>query len=275
MSWLARSFDQYTIAWLLITSIIGGIVGASIKFIFEGLLAPHVSSKRDVRRLVNLYTAPLLRSAETLERRINNLLRNNAKAWYSSSEYYRMSTLYSFAEYLGWVKAIERDFGFVPYEGIRRGKQFNRHLYGLFRALSSFAYFRWCEDETAVEESLVPRDMLKAIGEAMTRDVPDRHVKEFTQFLYSYANDATFARWFLELDQFLLKSGLDSVLRLERLIAAGANLRALIAFLDPKGKSVEKRQIANLESIKHIEVRDELEKEFPMLLPTITRNANS
>ena len=49
----------------------------------------------------------------------------------------------------------------------------------LSRAIASFAYFRWCEDEAAVEESSVQRGMLRAIGEAMTRDVPDRHVKEF------------------------------------------------------------------------------------------------
>ena len=58
MDWLGQSFDQYTVVWLLITSIIGGIVGASIKFLFEGLLTPRVTSKRDTRRLVRPYTVP-------------------------------------------------------------------------------------------------------------------------------------------------------------------------------------------------------------------------
>jgi len=41
MNWLTKSFGQYTIAWLLIASTIGGIVSASVKFIFDDILGPR------------------------------------------------------------------------------------------------------------------------------------------------------------------------------------------------------------------------------------------
>jgi hypothetical protein len=45
-SWLTRSFDQYTVAWLLLSSIIGGVVGASVKFLFDDVLSPRLGSRR-------------------------------------------------------------------------------------------------------------------------------------------------------------------------------------------------------------------------------------
>jgi hypothetical protein len=265
MNWMRESFDQYTIAWVLIASTIGGIVGASVKFVFENLLGPKVTSRREARRLLDLYTAPILRSAEALERQVNNFVRNAAKGSYGESEYYHLSTLYTFGDFLGWVKIIERDFGFVPYESTNRGRDFTHHLYGPFKALTSFAYFKWSDDEAAIEASLVPRHMLRAIGEAMTSGVPERHVKEFTQFLYSYANDPTFVRWFQELDEFLLGAERGDRMRMDRLVATGANLRAFIVFLDPKGKSVDRRRIANVDRA-HPQVRAMLKTEFGGLL---------
>jgi hypothetical protein len=40
--------------------------------------------------------------ALALERRINIMVRNEEKRWFSTDEYMRLSTLYIFGEYLGW-----------------------------------------------------------------------------------------------------------------------------------------------------------------------------
>ena len=199
-----------TAIWALLASVVGGIIGAGVKFTFEDLLRPKVGWRRDSQHIVSRFTTPLLRSAETLERRINNLVRNEDARWYQTDEYYRLSTLYAFGEYFGWMRAIERRFGFIPVEAMRHGRVFTTRLYGIVRALSSFAYFRGYQ-AAEVEASAVPRLMLTAIGEAMTA-TDHESVMEFTEFVTRYVNDPQFARWFAELDQFLRRTHPDDPL---------------------------------------------------------------
>ena len=110
--------------------------------------------------------------------------------------------------------------------------------------MSSFRYFRWSKDEAPVERSLVPRKLFTAMGEVTIAD--DAGVLEFSEFCVRYVNDGQFRRWFAELDAFLA-AVCDDPYRWDRLICAGANLRALIWVL--RGTVVPKSQadLANLD----------------------------
>jgi len=278
MSWLTTSLDEHTIVWTFLSALVGGLVGASVRFLFEDLLRHRLGWRRTVREVIRGNTTPLLRAAETLERQINNFVRNQEQGWYSGSEYYRLSTLYTFGEYLGWIRIIERRFGFLPYESSRAGKRFNRRLYGVFRALSSFGYFRG-ESPLAVERSQVPRRMLTAIGEVMIAgagsEAEGERVRQFTDFVVTYGRDAQFRRWFQDLDGFLRRAEKREPFEWDRLIAVGANIRALIAHLDPKGAMVARRELSNLPLVIHEDLRDELKQEFADLLTPVTRRSTS
>ena len=66
MNWLTQSFQQYTVAWILISSLVGGIIGAFVKFLFEDVVRPYFGWRRDTAAIVRRYTTPLIRSAEAL-----------------------------------------------------------------------------------------------------------------------------------------------------------------------------------------------------------------
>lgn len=254
-----------TAIWALLASVVGGIIGAGVKFTFEDLLRPKLSWRRDTQHIVSRFTTPLLRSAEALERRINNLVRNEDARWFETDEYYRLSTLYAFGEYFGWMRVIERRFGFVPVEAMRRGRAFTTRLYGIVRALSSFAYFRGCQPAD-VGASTVPRLMLTAIGEAMTA-VDHESVIEFTEFVTRYVNDPQFARWFADLNQFLRRAHPDDPLTWDRVLVAGAQLRALLGFLDPRGRVVPGRPLANLDQLLTPGLQAQLAKDLAAWVP--------
>jgi hypothetical protein len=268
MNWLTQSFQQYTVAWIVISSLVGGMIGAFVKFLFEDVLRPFFGWRRDTAAIVRRYTTPLIRSAESLERRINILVRNEQRKWFEEDEYFRLSTLYVLGEYLGWVRIVERRFGFLPFESSRRGRKFNRHLNGLFRALTSHAYFRAHPDTDAVERSVVPRLMLTAIGEAMRREGENDAVLGFTEFLLAYARDPQFRRWFADIESLLRSAHRSNPLCWDRLIAAEATLRALVVFLDPRGAMTASRKLANLELLVDEHVARALEEEFPHLVDT-------
>jgi hypothetical protein len=267
VDWLTSSFNDRSVAWIVLSSFVGGLMGVAVKFGFEDVLRPILGLHRETRRVVQRYRAPLVRSADSLERRLNILIRNEDKAWFTNDEYFRISTLYQFGVVLGWIRVIEQRFGFLPFETSRRGSRFNQHVNGIFRALSSHAYFRGVGDAAAIEASAVPRLMLTAVGEAMSGKGEDPTVIGFTDFVALYSNETRFRRWFLELENFLAKANLDNPLNWDRLIATAANLRGLIRLLDPKGAMVNARTLENLERIKHPSVVAALEREFPHLTP--------
>jgi hypothetical protein len=262
MDWLTDSFEEYTVAWILISSFVGGVVGASVKFLFEDILRPRLGTRRETRAVTRKYATPLVRSAEALERRINNLIRNRDRRWYEDSEYYRLSTLYAFAEHLSWIRMVEEEFGFLPFESSRKGREFNQRSNGIFRALSSFAYFGWSDEFEAIDASQVPRLMLTAVGEAMIDDDGTKP-RRFTDFIVRFGTDEQFRRWFGDLDNFLGRACGGDNYAWDRLIAAGANLRAFVTFLDPKGSLVHRRAIVNLSLLAHSEVGRQLAQEFP------------
>ena len=261
MGWLTASFQQYSVAWILISAFVGGVVGSATKFVFEDVLRPRLGLRREAKAVLARFTTPLLRSSETLERQINNFVRNAEKDWYRTSEYYRLSTLHAFAEHLAWVRLIERRLGFVAIEHSRAGRRLDERLNGVFRAMSSFRYFRW-SDDGAVERSAVPRRLFTAMGEVtIVRDDGHDGAMEFSQFCVRYVNDPQFQRWFRELDEFLAAAH-DDPFRWDRLIAAGANLRALVRMLSPSSRAGRDTAVANLDRLRHTQVRALLEKEL-------------
>ncbi|MEV4173848.1 hypothetical protein [Nonomuraea sp. NPDC049709] len=267
MSWINQAINQHTALWLLLSSLIGGVVGAAVTFLFQDLLRPWLTGRRDARRVLSRYTMPLLRSAERLETRINILVRNADRGWYASDEYYRVSTLYSFGEYLGWIRNIEREFAFVRLESGRRSREFTKRFNGLFRAMSSFSYFRWHPDPDAVSASEVPRLMCAGIGEVMTSKEGTDDVLDFSEFVDRWGSGPEFTRWFRELDAVLRRAEQADALCGDRLILAAANLRALITLLDPKQRMVDRRPLANLDRLHHDALRQRLLTEFPVLAP--------
>jgi hypothetical protein len=246
---------------LIVSSLVGGIIGSAVRFGFEDILRPRLGASREIQATTRKYTTPLIRSAESLERRINNFLRNIDLGWYGTDDYYRTSTLYVFANYLAWIQIIEENFGFLPYESSRFGRVFNRRLNGFFRAMSSFSYFSWCADRSAVEESQVPRLALTALGE-LTENPDASAPLRYSEFVAVYRDNEELRGAFSYLDKFLRGAEAGDLFRRDRLIAAGANLRALIRLLDEHGRFVPLRGVSNIDLTVHPEVARELSDEF-------------
>lgn len=264
VGWLSQSLHQNTVAWLIVASLVGGIIGSAVRFGFEDILRPPLGAARAVQATTRKYSTPLIRSAESLERRINNFLRNIDLGWYGTDDYYQTSTLYVFANYLAWNQIIEESFGFLPYESSRSGRVANRRLNGFFRAMSSFSYFSWSAERSAVEESQVPRLVLTAMGE-LTENPDASAPPRYSEFVAVYRDNDEFRSAFGYLDKFLRGAESGDPFRRDRLIAAGANLRALIRLLDEHGRFVPLRGASNLDLAIHPEVARELSDEFHYL----------
>lgn len=264
MSWLEKIFQEFSIAWLFLSGIIGGLTSLSLKFVFEEIIGYQLKRKREIKQAVRQYSAPLIRTGDSLERRINNLIRNIDKNWFKEGEYYRSSTLFTFGEFFAWVYILEQRVNYLQFTSSRQTKLFEDRLNGVFRAITSLSsYFREVPDSKQKSESNIPRLILRAIGEKMTKKNENELIPiSYTEFIENYKIKPDEYSSIHELQKFLenVDPEQDS-LKWDRLILLGGNLKKLIFFLEKRKKKMPSHLIANLELIKNEEVKNEYLKE--------------
>jgi hypothetical protein len=276
MDILERVFEERTLIWTLISFIFGLLIEFStrgVEFLWADVIGPTYLRKREARRMLKRYSCPLLHAADSLERRIENMISFVDRGWFNDADddYYCLSTLYVFGRYFGWCKAIE-DETFLEFElPDVKEREFIRHFYRVFKAINSFYYFEssiW--DETLIDSATVPRFALTAMGELMIQRSGEGGGKSisvigFADFAEKYrSNDEKFTKWFSYLKNVL--SNVEDEERnpgWNRLIILAIALRLMILYLDPKNRLTAPRRTYYLEYL-HPGVRDrvylELEK---------------
>ena len=272
MDWLNLAFNEQTVAWLLVSSIGGGVVGAIVTFVFDDFIRYNLASRRERSRIYLRYRNPLLQRTISLERQINNILRNRGEHWLEDS-YFRLSVFYRFGTFLYWVYRIEIESGFLDIGGTRRAQDFSKHLYAPFSGLSSIRRYG-LDPDTAI-----PRDILRAIGEEMataSSSAAEALPMGFAAFSRKYEEDAQFRYWFERLGSMLSRlATLPADADVERMVIAGAHLTRLANFLDPKG-AFSTKKIDNLDLIGRPEVQALLVKDgFPVNYKTTDPSGSS
>lgn len=261
-SWLTNSFGEFTIAWLLISTIIGSVIGSGITLIFDEMLRPRLAMRRDARRVYRKYRNPMLSTAISLERQINTIVRSKGQSSLKD-DYYKLSTFYKFGSFLFWVRQIELDVGFLDMNSSKKAKEFTKALYAPFSGLCSIR--RYFKDQPFAEETALPRDIARAIGEEML-DSEQKYIDRpspvgFSAFVRRYISDDQFRTWYVTIDKMLNDLAQNPKdIQLERLIVTAAHLKRLMNFLDSKGTFGD-CEIWNLDLIERKELLDQLNKE--------------
>jgi len=255
-----------TILWLIVTGTIGGFIGSSVKFLFDQILGPKLKKKRKAENTLKQYTFPLLRSLDSFDKRLENLIKFLDKDWFNNKndDYYKLSTLYIFGNYFGWAKIIENE-AFLEFEKRKKEKRFYMGFYRIFKSLTGSDYFEntQLKDSLNIDSSGINRFVLTAIGELMIKRTSGcTEVIGFVEFTKKYAEDGIYKKWFSYVEKFISTlSKSESNIDWNRIVILSISVRSLICLLDPKNKLTAKRQIINLELL-HPELRSFMQKEI-------------
>lgn len=164
-NFLLRSIEEYSVLWVVISAGVGGVIGAFLKYLFETVFASRYQHRVTARIMLRRYRFPLLRASDSLDKRLENMIRFIERKWYEDpkDDYYRLSTLYLFGSYLGWCKILEDAAFFEFVTSDRKAREFSIHFYRVFKTLTGFWYFSGLDDGEieGVEEATVPRLALK------------------------------------------------------------------------------------------------------------------
>jgi hypothetical protein len=238
----SQSFQENSINWLVISTVLVGILTAVIKFLSEQYI-PQQRIKKARKIAIQKYSYPLFNSAFSLARQINDLiLGNEGKLVDPNDDLYRLKVLYYFGCFLGWCRILDRE-AFTEYSEQKEtlvNKKIQRFYahYGLtLKGLISNSYFaesinfkgglenldmykkgdymsdynddrnvgKLINKETAYVEPLA----ITAIGDLMIKKVSEKKEDKLpdlislVEFAHDYENSTDFKRWFRYLEKMM------------------------------------------------------------------------
>jgi uncharacterized protein YdcH (DUF465 family) len=260
-SWLERSFEQHSIALILISSVIGGLVGASAKLIFEVILPDKLKERREIISLTRKYTTPILLAAEALRNRLFNMIKfinlvernqwlsHKPQPTYNHPTYYYISTIYLLGRFFGWVEILRSTVVYLDLSSIQETKRFEKYLEVIESCFSDpqiLPGITGIELRTESDRDWCYSYELSAIGEMMiVRDSHDNNLKTigFSGFkkLFLNSQDSEFRENFDCLSR-LFEDLKENDVRFRRIIVAHAILNAFINYMDSNHLRADKQE---------------------------------
>ncbi|WP_445156931.1 hypothetical protein [Halomonas sp. E14] len=244
---------ENSLIYLLLASIIGGVIGASLKLVFEVVLGGKIAHQRHVENSLQQYKVPLVSASEALAARIGNLLSPQGKNWFQTSDYYYLSTLYIFCSYFGWVEIMNNKILQLRISDTKRSREMFRAFILVEKALNNNIYFR-CGNyrKNNLGTGELPKLICKALGELIVveNSQGEKECLGFAEFCEKVENDKGLVRWLIYLEDFISSANDEfGNARWDRLHLVELALLVLSNVLDPKNLHSSKLPRAKAKAI--------------------------
>ncbi len=245
ITWLQQSFQENTLLWLLLSSIVGGIVGASTKLLFEVLVPEKIQEKREIIRIKRKYSTPVLLAAAELRGRLGNIIKYidtiEVEGWLAEDnprDYYLPSTYYVVGQFFGWLQILRKTIVYLDLSSTKETRKFEYYLDAIEKGFSSPSLLQksLTGHPENTSDQWIYSFWLQAIGEVMIVQINDKpSIMDYATFYKSLIQDDNedFQRWVKSLGE-LFRDLTVRDLRFKRVVAIHCILNAFIDYLDPK-----------------------------------------
>jgi hypothetical protein len=178
------------------------VAGVASLFVTFGKIVWDARQTKQVQRLaarerLDKYRAPLLAAVDDLGRRINNVRNDGFFAYLDVEERQDtalLSTLFRFAEYLGWAEIIYGHSDRLRFENDRATKAVTDTLGDIGWILAADEFDRTDENDFTTSQLMLWREEQRAIGELMRKEGSEAGCIGFSAFVNAY--ESNFSRWF-------------------------------------------------------------------------------
>lgn len=244
--WLTRSFQEHSIFWLLASSMLGGVIGASLKFLFESFLPQQLTHRREIIAVKRKYSTPILLASEELRRRLHNMITliqliETESGWLQSDEpngYYYVSTIYTVARFLGWQQILRREVVYLDFTTTNETKTFEAFMRAIREGFSNPDLI--CDNEASApeesEDKWIYSFWLQGIGDSMIVEKGDNcYAMNYASFLTKIGDDKnTDLREWLNALRNLFADLKSTDLKFKRIVALHSLVNAFIDYVDPQ-----------------------------------------
>lgn len=184
-------------------AVLAAVITAFVSFILAlGKIIWDWREKKHEQRLaarqkLDRYRAPLLAAVDDLGRRVNNI-RNDGFLAYLDDENRRttavLSTLFRFAQYLGWTEIIYGYADRLRFESDEATRIVTQTLGDIGWILAADEFDRSDADDFRTSRLMLWREEQRAIGELMRQDGDEPQCIGFNSFVKHY--ETHFSKWF-------------------------------------------------------------------------------
>lgn len=233
----------------LTAALMGSIFGALSQFLFQFLIPERLKEKRQLRRLTEKYSNPILLACSDLTDRIDNIIARSghivlhegwepSPSWPITHEYFLGSTMYLFARYFCWVDIFRREVQFLDFGEDETNKRVRDFMEEVEQALSSDS-----PNKEAKPDIQVYRQQQRAIGEIMSVGQDGDICLGYSDFCEKMKAER-FANWLTPLKALVLNiEQMDGSFRWTRLALVRSALARLAVELDPEGRRIGKENL--------------------------------
>jgi hypothetical protein len=242
--WLTRSFQEHSILWLLLSSIIGGVIGATVKFLFESLLPQRLLQRREILAVKRKYSTPILLAADELRDRLQNMIRLidliERENWLPSNDltgYYYLSTLFTVARFIGWQRILRREVVYLDFTTTTETKTFEDFMTAIRRGFTDPALLgeRHVSAPEDTDDKWVYSFWFQGIGDSVIlKDGANSFTMNYSTFigLLRRSKQRDLKYWLTELGHLFTDLKATDI-RFRRIVAVHAMLNAFINYADP------------------------------------------
>jgi hypothetical protein len=233
-------------------AIVAAIIGGSTKFLLDFFLTERLKKRWLIVEVKRKYSAPIVRAADDLAARIENINRNikdgEATQWLrplADSEiseipfrrYFYISTLYLFVQLICWIEILKREQIYLDFTSTDETKTFNAYLDLLYATLSSRSLSDEHSDRNRRDRWIFFHN-LSGIGEAMMQknDSGTLSCITFRDFCKRYKedHDSDTRRWLKQVESMLDSLSYDSLdIRWRRIQILWFCLDRFLRLVDP------------------------------------------
>jgi hypothetical protein len=156
MDWLTRAFAEHSIAWIVLSAVVGLLSGAVSAWVTYGfkrqelLEAAQLKQKDRVREQIIRWANPILSAVEDLNHRLENILDKGylilnkqgrfSPQWSITYDYFMSSTLYLFAQYFAWIQMLREQLSFELFQSEQTKVEFFKRIRAVGKPLADFPY---------------------------------------------------------------------------------------------------------------------------------------
>jgi hypothetical protein len=150
-------------------------------------------------RFISKYRDPLLRSAYDLQSRIYNVYRPDGFKGGKDPDYFRLNTMFLFAEFLAWLEIIRREVQFLDLGAVQGARDLSHALQAVQNQIATttahhdYFYLYRGQQRAIGELMLVPRRNQETAG-------PGYECMGYAAFVAAQ-EDPAFASWFTRLGE--------------------------------------------------------------------------
>ncbi len=267
---ILKSFEENSLIWFFISTILGGFIGATFKIFFENFVPFKLSSFRETNTEFQNYLHKLLLSAKHVDNRLDFTIKNREGSFFHNNNNSKLSFYYAICQYFCWMRILQENALNKFIKQPKRYRKFIILFFDVHKSLCSSFHFKEISDLKTLYDigGAIPAYEINFIVDSMLANVDENKtiiksaIISQSEFIEKYNTNIEFKSHFNPFDNWMNKiSDVKENIAWNRLLLFSYQMKLLIKYIDCKNNTTRKIISLNYRTDFHDSVYENILKD--------------